>query len=121
MLTRGRPAAVPQRRPRQLTLTRQMARRRAYEKASAWAMMSFRKSQVRCCTDGKHSMLRFMIVLLIGLAATMDSVIVASAQTYPQRSVKLILPFGPPPESISPAPRAFLRATGRAVNRSNDV
>ena len=36
-----------------------------------------------------------MIVLVIGLAATVDHVTVASAQTYPQRSVKFILPFGP--------------------------
>ena len=40
-------------------------------------------------------MLRFMIVLVIGLAANVNSVTVASAQTYPQRAVKLILPFGP--------------------------
>jgi tripartite-type tricarboxylate transporter receptor subunit TctC len=47
------------------------------------------------CKDGKHSMLRFVIVLVIGLAASVDSVTVASAQSYPQRAVKFILPFGP--------------------------
>src|SRR5713101_9499171 len=40
-------------------------------------------------------MLRFMIVLVIGLAASVKSVTVASAQIYPQRAVKFILPFGP--------------------------
>jgi tripartite-type tricarboxylate transporter receptor subunit TctC len=40
-------------------------------------------------------MLRLMIVLVIGLAAGVNGVIVASAQTYPQRAVKFILPFGP--------------------------
>ena len=40
-------------------------------------------------------MLRYMIVLVIGLAASVNSVTVASAQTYPQRAVKFILPFGP--------------------------
>jgi tripartite-type tricarboxylate transporter receptor subunit TctC len=54
-----------------------------------------RKSQTPCCKDGKHSMLRFMIVLVIGSAASVNSVTVASAQTYPQRAVKFILPFGP--------------------------
>jgi tripartite-type tricarboxylate transporter receptor subunit TctC len=47
------------------------------------------------CKDGKHSMLRFVIVLVFGLAASVDSVTVASAQSYPQRAVKFILPFGP--------------------------
>ncbi len=40
-------------------------------------------------------MLRFVIVLVIGFAANVDGVTVASAQTYPQRAVKFILPFGP--------------------------
>jgi tripartite-type tricarboxylate transporter receptor subunit TctC len=40
-------------------------------------------------------MLRFMIGLLIGLVASIANVTVASAQTYPQRTVKFILPFGP--------------------------
>ena len=48
-----------------------------------------------CCKDGKHSMLRLIIALVIGLAANVNSVTVASAQTYPQRAVKFILPFGP--------------------------
>ena len=40
-------------------------------------------------------MLRFMIALMIGLAACAHGVTVAAAQTYPQRAVKFILPFGP--------------------------
>ena len=44
---------------------------------------------------GKHSMLRFMIALGIGLVAGVNSATIASAQTYPQRAVKFILPFGP--------------------------
>jgi tripartite-type tricarboxylate transporter receptor subunit TctC len=40
-------------------------------------------------------MLRLMIVLVIGLAANVNSVTVVSAQIYPQRAVKFILPFGP--------------------------
>jgi tripartite-type tricarboxylate transporter receptor subunit TctC len=49
----------------------------------------------KCCKDGKHSMLRFMIVLVIGWAASVNGATVAAAQTYPQRAVKFILPFGP--------------------------
>jgi tripartite-type tricarboxylate transporter receptor subunit TctC len=40
-------------------------------------------------------MLRLMIGLAIGLAAAVDGVTVAAAQSYPQRAVKFILPFGP--------------------------
>ena len=40
-------------------------------------------------------MLRFMIALVIGLVASVSDVRVAAAQTYPQRAVKFILPFGP--------------------------
>jgi len=40
-------------------------------------------------------MLRFMIALVIGLVASLNSVTVTAAQTYPQRAVKFILPFGP--------------------------
>ena len=40
-------------------------------------------------------MLRFLIVLMIGWAASFNGVSAASAQTYPQRAVKFILPFGP--------------------------
>ena len=40
-------------------------------------------------------MLRFLIVLMIGWAVSFNSVSAASAQTYPQRAVKFILPFGP--------------------------
>ena len=40
-------------------------------------------------------MLRFLIVLMIGWAASFNGVTAASAQTYPQRAVKFILPFGP--------------------------
>ena len=36
-----------------------------------------------------------MIALVIGLAASVNGVTVAAAQTYPQRAVKFILPFGP--------------------------
>ena len=45
-------------------------------------------------------MLRFMIALVIGLVASLNSVTVTAAQTYPQRAVKFILPF-PPPASTS--------------------
>jgi tripartite-type tricarboxylate transporter receptor subunit TctC len=40
-------------------------------------------------------MFRFRILLVIGLAAIINSLTVISAQTYPQRAVKFILPFGP--------------------------
>jgi tripartite-type tricarboxylate transporter receptor subunit TctC len=40
-------------------------------------------------------MLRFLVVLAIGLAAAVNGVTAASAQSYPQRAVKFILPFGP--------------------------
>ena len=40
-------------------------------------------------------MLRLIIALVIGLTAGAGSVTAASAQTYPQRAVKFILPFGP--------------------------
>jgi tripartite-type tricarboxylate transporter receptor subunit TctC len=40
-------------------------------------------------------MLQFLIVLMIGWAASFGGVNAASAQTYPQRAVKFILPFGP--------------------------
>ena len=43
-------------------------------------------------------MLRFMIVLVIALAASVNSVTVASTQSYPQRAVKFILPFCPAAE-----------------------
>jgi len=45
--------------------------------------------------DGKRCVLRFMVTLVVALAAGANSVTVASAQTYPQRAVKFILPFGP--------------------------
>ena len=45
--------------------------------------------------DGKRCVLRFMIALVIGLVASVNGVTVAAAQTYPQRVVKFILPFGP--------------------------
>ena len=61
-----------------------------------WVMMPpDKRAKWSCCKDGKHSMLRFMIALVIGLVASVNSVTVASAQTYPQRAVKFILPFGP--------------------------
>jgi tripartite-type tricarboxylate transporter receptor subunit TctC len=40
-------------------------------------------------------MLRFMVALVIGLVTSLNAVTVASAQTYPQRAIKFILPFGP--------------------------
>src|SRR5262249_60228665 len=43
--------------------------------------------------DGRRCVLRFMIAFVIGLVAC--GVTAASAQTYPQRPVKFILPFGP--------------------------
>src|SRR5215831_15305546 len=45
--------------------------------------------------DGTRCALRFMVTLVVALAAGANSVTVASAQTYPQRAVKFILPFGP--------------------------
>src|SRR5258707_570744 len=45
--------------------------------------------------DGKRCVWRFVMALGIGLVASLNSVTVASAQTYPQRAVKFILPFGP--------------------------
>ena len=51
-----------------------------------------RKSQTAAFQDEEDSMLRFMIVLLIGMVASVSNV---AAQTYPQRAVKFILPFGP--------------------------
>src|SRR6266498_2776879 len=45
--------------------------------------------------DRKRCVLRFMITLVFGLVASVDGVTAASAQTYPQRAVKFILPFGP--------------------------
>jgi tripartite-type tricarboxylate transporter receptor subunit TctC len=43
--------------------------------------------------DRRRCVLRFVIALVIGLVA--NGVTAASAQTYPQRAVKFILPFGP--------------------------
>jgi tripartite-type tricarboxylate transporter receptor subunit TctC len=40
-------------------------------------------------------MSRLMIVLVIALAASVGGVTAAAAQTYPQRAVRFILPFGP--------------------------
>jgi tripartite-type tricarboxylate transporter receptor subunit TctC len=40
-------------------------------------------------------MLRVLFVAAIALAANLSSSVSASAQTYPQRTVKFILPFGP--------------------------
>jgi tripartite-type tricarboxylate transporter receptor subunit TctC len=53
------------------------------------------KPDGRVARTGSYSMLRFVILLVIGLAANAHSVTVVSAQTYPQRAVKFILPFGP--------------------------
>src|SRR5262245_34180787 len=38
---------------------------------------------------------RFMSALVIGLVTSLNGVTVVSAQTYPQRAVKFILPFVP--------------------------
>jgi tripartite-type tricarboxylate transporter receptor subunit TctC len=43
----------------------------------------------------KHFMLRLVIALVSALVVTVTSVTAVSAQTYPQRTVKFILPFGP--------------------------
>jgi tripartite-type tricarboxylate transporter receptor subunit TctC len=65
-------------------------------KRSERAMMPpEQKAEWPRCKEERHPMLRFVIVLVIGLAANIDSVTVSSAQTYPQRAVKFILPFGP--------------------------
>jgi tripartite-type tricarboxylate transporter receptor subunit TctC len=40
-------------------------------------------------------MLRFVIALGIALTVGVNSMTAASAQSYPQRAVKFILPFGP--------------------------
>ena len=40
-------------------------------------------------------MLRLILAIVIGLAASVNSVTAAYAQSYPQRAVKFILPFGP--------------------------
>jgi tripartite-type tricarboxylate transporter receptor subunit TctC len=45
--------------------------------------------------NGEPRMLRFMIALVIALVTSLNGVTVVSAQTYPQRAVKFILPFGP--------------------------
>ena len=55
-------------------------------------------------------MLRFMIALVIGLVANVNGVTAASAQSYPQRAVKFILPFGPAAGSDITA--RLLRARG---------
>src|SRR5215470_6407191 len=43
--------------------------------------------------DRRRCVLRFVIALVIGSVAS--GITAASAQTYPQRAVKFILPFGP--------------------------
>src|SRR5262249_60683533 len=52
--------------------------------------------------DRRRCVLRFVIALVLGLAAS--GVTAASAQTYPQRPVKFILPFGPAAGSDITAP-----------------
>jgi tripartite-type tricarboxylate transporter receptor subunit TctC len=44
---------------------------------------------------GEHPMRRFLIALAVACVACVQGFGPASAQTYPQRPVKLILPFGP--------------------------
>jgi tripartite-type tricarboxylate transporter receptor subunit TctC len=48
-----------------------------------------------CCEEGNVPMLRLILAIVIGLAASVNSVTAAYAQSYPQRAVKFILPFGP--------------------------
>src|SRR5262245_22408904 len=45
--------------------------------------------------DERSYMLRFVSALVIGLVISLNGGSVAAAQTYPQRPVKFILPFGP--------------------------
>ena len=68
----------------------------------------------QCCKDWKHSILRFVVALVIGLVASVNSVTVASAQTYPQRAIKFILPFGPAAgvDSTAPCSEASSRRDG---------
>src|SRR6516165_1536313 len=54
-----------------------------------------RDAQFLSFLDGRRCVFRFMIALVIGLVASVNSVTAAFAQTYPQRPVKFILPFGP--------------------------
>src|SRR5258708_24291983 len=61
-------------------------------------------AQFSLLLDGKRCVLRFMIALMIGLAASVNGVTVAAAQTYPQRAVKFILPFGPSARTHTTAP-----------------
>src|SRR2546430_17296831 len=61
-------------------------------------------AQFSLLLDGKRCVLRFMIALVIGLAASVNGVTVAAAQTYPQRAGKFILPFGPAAGSDITAP-----------------
>ena len=62
--------------------------------------------------DGRRCVLRLMIALVIGLVAC--GMTAASAQTYPQRPVKFILPFGPAAGNVTASspqpPGAFSRA-----------
>src|SRR5687768_5720381 len=44
---------------------------------------------------GGHSMLRFVIILVAALIADLSVAQRASAQAFPSRTVKFILPFGP--------------------------
>src|SRR5262249_3053404 len=60
--------------------------------------------------DRRRYVLRFVIALVIGLVAS--GVTAASAQTYPQRPVKFILPFGPPPGAALPAPLLGAKLAG---------
>src|SRR5262249_34182457 len=45
--------------------------------------------------DGERCVLRFMVALAVASVAGVTGMTVAPAQTYPQRAVKFILPFGP--------------------------
>ena len=61
----------------------------------AGTVISGRDAQFLSFLEGKPCVLRFIFALVIGFVTSLNSVTAASAQTYPQRTVKFILPFGP--------------------------
>src|SRR5262245_38079329 len=79
------------RRPAALRLVRTLCDCRCIEGSAHF----HRDARFLSSLDGRRCMLRFMIALVIGLVASVSGVTAASAQTYPQRPVKFILPFGP--------------------------
>jgi tripartite-type tricarboxylate transporter receptor subunit TctC len=86
----------PRTRPGQPILPRQPASPPRLRKAQRMGYdAAGRKRRMAVLKDGTHSMLRLIIGLVIGFAAAAGGVTVAAAQSYPQRAVKFILPFGP--------------------------